>query len=51
MQENTKEYLTEESECLPPRLLFTDFTQEVRKLSRATDRLAIRIQRLQSREL
>lgn len=51
MQENTKEYLTEESEYLPPRLLFTDFTQEVRKLSRATERLAMRIQRLQARGL
>ena len=50
MRENTKEYLTEESECLPPRLLFTEFSQEVRQLSRAVDRLAVRIQRLQQRE-
>lgn len=49
LHENTKEYLTEESGCLPPRLLFTHFTREVRQLNREVDRLAARIQHLQQR--
>jgi len=49
MHENTKEYLAEESQLLPPRMLFADFVADVRQLSRDVDRLAARIKRLQMR--
>ena len=50
LHENTKEYLAEESGLLPPRLLFTEFSKDVRELNRDVDRLAARIKHLQSQE-
>lgn len=50
LHENTKEYLAEESGWLPPRLLFTEFSKDIRELNRDVDRLAARVKRLQAQE-
>ena len=48
LQENTKEYLHEESTHVAPRAHFREWSHEVRELNRAIDRLELRLKQFSS---
>lgn len=49
LRENSKEFLQEEAQIVPPKEMVDDFSKDVQKLNRETDRLAERIKLLQAK--